>query len=122
MPRRSTRSKRRGTRRRQRGGFYGAVGALAPGAMQWGRGSEMGEHAIGSRGGNSSVMIGAGRRRRTSRRRMSGGNRFGATYASFQGTGSRGLGNVVAGTHKPNVPFGGQFNNYGAGPGNFKSF
>lgn len=53
--------KQRMTRRKHRGGFYGAKGAIAPGAMEWGRGSEMGHWAVSSRGGNT--MYGAGRRR-----------------------------------------------------------
>lgn len=48
-------------RRKHRGGYYGAVGAIAPGAMQWGRGSEMGNWAISSRGGNT--QYGSGKRK-----------------------------------------------------------
>jgi hypothetical protein len=53
--------KHRMTRRKHRGGFYGAKGAIAPGAMEWGRGSEMGSWAVSSRGGNT--MYGSGRGR-----------------------------------------------------------
>lgn len=51
--------KQRMTRRKHRGGFYGAKGAIAPGAMEWGRGSEMGHWAVSSRGGNT--MYGSSR-------------------------------------------------------------
>ena len=84
-----------------RGGFYGASGALAPGAMDWKTGSEMGDYAVSRRGGNS--MIGARRRksrgkvtrRHRKHRRHTGGSKYGAVSASFQGTGSRGLADAV---------------------------
>lgn len=115
MPRKS----RRVTRRKHRGGFYGASGAIAPGAMEWSRGSEMGDYALSNRGGNT--MYGRGRRRKHKKTRRGGGS-FGSTYASFVGTGDRGLANVQAGTHKPGQAALGDFNNKGAGPGNFSSF
>ena len=99
-------------------------GSIAPGAALWTRGSEMGVRAIEDRGANG--MIGQGRKRKhrkTRRRRHRGGDRYGAVYASFPGTGARGIADYVAGTHKPeNTAAFGKFNNYGAGPGQFSSF
>jgi hypothetical protein len=117
MPRRKS-SKKSTKRRVHRGGFYGAAGAIAPGAMQWNRGSEMGDWAVSRRGNNA--QFGMGRKRKRTRR---GGNRYGNSYASFEGRGSRGLADVSTGTHKPeNTAAFGKFNNYGAGPGQFDSF
>lgn len=59
--------KRRHTRR---GGYYGATGVIAPGAIEWGRGSEMGDWAVSSRGQNA--IYGSGRKRRGTRRRKGG--------------------------------------------------
>jgi hypothetical protein len=116
-------------RRTMKGGFYGASGAIAPGAMEWKASSEMGHYAASNRGGNS--MIGAGRRRKgkksrkvTRRRRHTGGSKFGAVAGSFQGTGSRGIADVVAiNTKGPggSSAYGG-WNNKGSGPGDFRSF
>ena len=107
-------SKRKTRRRKHRGGYYGAVGAIAPGAMEWGRASEMGQWAndMSSRGGNGKVQYGGddsptrkavkppsgkptnkGGKRRSSRRKHRGGGKFGGVSASFQGTGERGLAN-----------------------------
>ena len=145
---------RRATKRRTtKGGFYAFDGALAPGAPSWGRGSEMGDFAV-SRLGNNAIGAGgrrkkrggadkkplpidipdappmdAGRRkkhRKTKRRTMRGGARFGAVAASFTGTGERGMANYVS-TNTKYPPFGGPeggaFNNAGAQPGSgFGSF
>ena len=128
--RRSTkRHHKKRTVRRMRGGFYGASGALAPGAMDWKAGSEMGHYAASTRGGNS--MIGAGRKRKgkVTRRhrkhgRHTGGSKYGAVSASFQGSGSRGIADAVPVNTKG--PAGssayGDWNNKGAGPGDFRSF
>jgi len=138
-------------RRVTKGGFYAFDGALAPGAPSWGRGSEMGDFAV-SRLGNNSIGAGgrrrskkrggakkplpidipdapsmdAGRRRKTKKRRMRGGGKYGAVAASFTGTGERGMANYVS-TNTKFPPFGGPeggaFNNAGAGPGSgFGSF
>jgi len=66
------RSASRGGKRRhtRRGGYYGATGAIAPGAMEWGRGSEMGDWAVSSRGQNA--IYGSSRKRRHTRRRKGG--------------------------------------------------
>jgi len=89
-------SRRKTHRRKHRGGYYGAVGAIAPGAMQWGRGSEMGAWAndVSSRGGNGKVHYGRGRSSRKAKRhtrKHRGGGKFGGVSASFSGTGSRGI-------------------------------
>ena len=122
--------KQRMTRRKHRGGFYGAKGAIpgAPGAMEWGRGSEMGHWAVSSRGGNT--MYGAGKRKSrgkkvTQRRRHRGGGRFGGVSASFQGTGSRGIADFkpIITRDGSGSAAGGAFNNFGAQPGSgFSSF
>ena len=117
-------------RKIKKGGYYGASGAIAPGAMQWSRGSEMGDFAISTRGANA--MYGSGKRRKTrkggkkSRKVRRGGSSYGATSASFQGTGSRGMIDVAQTTTKYppfGGPAGGAFNNAGAQPGSgFGSF
>jgi len=105
-------SKRKTHRRKHRGGYYGASGAIAPGAMEWSRGSEMGQWA-----GENGVQYGSGRRtrkgkRHSRRRKHRGGGKFGGVSASFMGTGSRGLadyGGVV--TREPiGTAAGGAFN------------
>lgn len=133
----------------KRGGYYGASGAIAPGAMEWGRGSEMGDFAISTRGANaqygaarkkrsaSTKRGGKGKKRSASTKRggrktkrsasvKRGGSAYGAVAASYQGTGSRGIMDVVPVTTKY-PPFGpaagGAFNNAGAQPGSgFGSF
>ena len=92
--------KRKTVRRKHRGGYYGASGAIAPGAMQWSAGSEMGGWAndMSSRGGNGKVQYGRGRRTRkgkshSRRRKHRGGGKFGGVSASFQGAGERGIAN-----------------------------
>lgn len=122
MPKGGKSKKHTMRRRKHRGGYYGAVGAIAPGAMEWGRGSEMGDWAISNRGANA--QYGRGRKRRGTNskktRRMRGGNKFGAVSASYQGTGSRGIADYVQ-TNTKYPPFGpaqlGAFNNAGAQPG-----
>ena len=81
--------------RKMRGGYYGASGSIAPGAMKWSAGSEMGPE-VANRGGNS--MMGSGRRRKTRKstkrhRKMRGGNKYGGVSASYQGTGTAGMAN-----------------------------
>lgn len=111
--------KRKTVRRKHRGGYYGASGAIAPGAMQWSAGSEMGGWAadMSSRGGNGKVQYGRGRSTRkgkshSRRRKHRGGGKFGSVSASFMGSGSRGLadyGGVV--TREPiGTAAGGAFN------------
>lgn len=124
--------KHRMTRRKQRGGFYGAKGAIAPGAMEWGHGSEMGHWAVSARGGNT--MYGSGRRSKKTRkgrvtmkktRKHRGGGSYGGVSASFQGQGSRGLADFkpIVTRDGSGAAAGGAFNNFGAQPGSgFSSF
>lgn len=93
----------RRTRRRMKGGYYGAVGAIAPGAMEWGAGSEYGAF-VADRGSNSSVygppkpmQYGRGRTKRSKKKglKMKGGGSFGAVSAGYVGPqGYRGTGPV----------------------------
>lgn len=122
MHRKGHTKKHRTTRRKHRGGYYGASGAIAPGAMEWGRGSEMGNWAVSSRGGNT--HYGAGRRKSrgkkvTRRRKVRGGGSFGGVSASFQGTGSRGIADYkpIVTRDGSGAAAGGAFNNHGAQPG-----
>jgi len=134
MPRKSRTAKKHTRRhRKHRGGFYGATGAIAPGAMEWGRGSEAGAFAAGlnDRGSNS-FQLGARRKLRRSAKKSSkktrktrGGGAYGAVSASYEGSGQRGLADFVGvntknGTGAPSL---GDFNNKGANPGSgFGSF
>lgn len=126
MPRKSKTKSKKHTRRhrKHRGGFYGAAGAIAPGAMEWGRGSEAGAYAVDlSDRGKNSFHLGAGKKRRSTRRHR-GGGRYGAVSASYTGTGERGMINVEGvntknGTGAPQV---GSFNDNGGKSGDFKSF
>ena len=119
MHRKGHTKKHRTTRRKHRGGYYGAKGAIAPGAMEWGRGSEMGSWAISSRGGNT--QYGSGKRRRGTKktRKHRGGGKFGGVSASFQGTGSRGMADYkpIMTRDGTGSAAGGAFNNFGAQPG-----
>lgn len=123
MHRKGHTKKHRMTRRKHRGGYYGASGQIegAPGAMKWSAGSEMGGFAV-NRAGNATY--GAGRRRKHSKktrrhRKMRGGNKFGGVAASFQGSGTAGMADFgrVSSRGPAGSPVGGAFNNYGAGPG-----
>jgi len=119
-------AKKRATRRRtHRGGYYGFNGALATGAADWSRKSEMGEFvADGSRGGNNAIL-GAGRKRksrkgskksRKTRRVKRGGGKYGGVSASFEGNGVAGMADYAGRTSRDNVGVAnmGKFNNYGA--------
>ncbi len=117
---------RRSTKRKvKKGGYYSAVGAIAPGAMEWGTASEMGGFSISSRGGNA--QYGSGRKRKQTRKRKTkrGGGSFAQVSASFQGTGSRGIADHVAVDTKGS-PAGsataGAFNYFGAKPSDFSNF
>ena len=117
--------------RKMRGGYYGASGAIAPGAMKWSAGSEVGPE-VANRGGNT--IYGAGRRRKHTRkhrkvtkrhRKMRGGNKYGGVSASYQGDGAAGM-QIYKGIitrDGSGAPAGGAFNNHGAQPGSgFGSF
>jgi hypothetical protein len=121
-----------GRTRKLRGGYYGFDGALATGAANWGRSSEMGGFVANSSRGGNNAILGAGRKRRRSkkasrrtRRKMRGGGKYGGVSASFGGEGVAGLANYhgVTSRDNPGVPTGGKFNDYGAGPSSgFGSF
>jgi hypothetical protein len=117
-------------RRRMKGGYYGFNGELAKGAANWKVSSEHGD-MVANRGGNG-MQYGRGRRRGSrktakGKRKMKGGGSYGATSASFEGTGSRGMADVVSRNTKgpavgPNVSKFGAFNDNGAHKGNWGSF
>lgn len=85
----------------RKGGYYSFNGGLATGAPNWSRESEMGDWAVSSRGNNATYGRGRKHRRgtRKHRRRITrkrrGGTKYGAVAASYQGTGSRGIIDVV---------------------------
>jgi len=133
--RRSHKKRTHRRRRTMRGGFYGAAGAIAPGAMEWKAGSEYGP-MVADRAGNTTAWglpkpgglpkYGRGRKRggRTLRKsRMRGGGRFGATSAEFRGDGYRGQANFHQGNTKGPVGHGvaqrGAFNDGNKGFGGF---
>jgi hypothetical protein len=122
MARKGSAKKRTTRRRKMRGGYYGFDGALATGAANWGRSSEMGDFVANSSRGGNNAILGAGRRRkskkagRRTRRKMRGGGKYGGVSASFGGEGVAGIANYngVTSRDNPGVPTGGKFNNYGA--------
>jgi hypothetical protein len=78
------------TMRRKRGGYYGANGAIAPGAMEWKSGQETA----------APPHVKGGSKRRKSKKskktmKKKGGAAYGSVSASFQGTGSRGIADHV---------------------------
>jgi hypothetical protein len=114
------------TKRKMRGGYYGFDGALATGAANWSRSSEMGDFVSNSSRGGNNAILGAGRKRRgtkksrkTRRRKMRGGGKYGGVSASFGGEGVAGMANYsgVTSRDNPGVPTGGKFNDFGAQPG-----
>jgi len=120
-----------------RGGYLGAAGAIAPGAMEWKRGSEYGP-MVADRAGNTTAwgppkpgglpMYGRGRRHRRKSgrktRRMRGGGSYGAVRAEYRGDGDRGFANYSQGQAKaapgPNDYRLGAFNDGNKGFGGFK--
>ncbi len=105
-------------RKVKKGGFYGASGAIAPGAMQWKAGSEMGGFSLSSRGGNA--IYGSGRKRKATRKVRRGGSKFGGVSASYVGRGTNGLADVIPVDTKgapPGSAAGGAFNDFGVQPG-----
>lgn len=112
--------KKTARRKVKKGGFYGASGAIAPGAMEWKAGTEMGGFSLSSRGGNAIYGSGRKRSRKATRKVRRGGSKFGAVAGSYQGDGDRGLANYAQITTK--YPSGGpaangEFNYFGAKPG-----
>lgn len=131
MPIKKSVKRNKKTKRRHRGGYYGASGAVVeggvgPAGMRWTGGEEVPTVEVG--GAPIPVNLKGGRRhkkrkgKKSTKRRMRGGTKFGGTYASYQGSGSRGLADVKGGTHTPGAPQEGRFNNVGAGPSDFNSF
>lgn len=116
--------------RKQKGGYYGAAGAIAPGAMQWNSGSEMGGFTADQI--NAGAKFGGRRRKhktRKSRRktqRRKGGGKYGGVSASFGGDGVAGLANFKGASTRISGPGDvatfGKFNDNGAHPGNFSKF
>jgi len=99
----------------KKGGYYGASGALAPGAMGYTTGTE--------------VPVKGGRRRKSGKktrrhRKHRGGGRFGAVGAEFRGQGENGLINVTGYSPKgaPGSSEHGGWNDGGAKSGDFSSF
>ena len=131
MPIKKSVKRNKKTKRRHRGGYYGASGAVVeggvgPAGMKWTGGEEVPTVEVG--GAPIPVNLKGGRRhkkrkgKKSTKRRMRGGTKFGGTYASYEGSGSRGLADVKGGTHTPGAPQLGRFNNGGAEPSNFNSF
>ena len=112
------RSKSRRVTRKMRGGYYGASGAIAPGAMGWARAEEM-PVTSGVMAGKSTSGGGRVKKKKSRSRKMRGGSRYGAVSGSFTGEGHRGLANMTPVNAKsdsgPSAL--GAFNNYGAAPG-----
>jgi hypothetical protein len=110
----------------KKGGYYGFGGPLSTGAVNWKTGTE--QPFSGNRGGNGMSggkrrTVRKGRKGTKGRKVRRGGSKFGATSASFVGTGSRGMINVVQNNTKgPGAAALGAFNDKGAHPGNFSSF
>jgi len=111
-----------------RGGFYGAAGALAPGAMEWKAGNEMGpfNSKHGLRGGSKKRRKGGKTALVSRRRRIRGGGAFGVTSAEFRGDGYRSRPNYHQGNTKGPIGHGmarhGAFNDNGGKPGILSSF
>jgi hypothetical protein len=126
MPRVPKGGRTKKVKKAKKGGYYSFAGEVAPGAANWKSESEMGSYAISSRGGNT--QFGNGRKRKGKKggkthKKMRGGSRYGAVSASYQGTGARGIADVVGvSDNKPGFATQGQFNDNGAKPGDFGSF
>lgn len=139
MHRKGHTKKHRLSSHKQRGGFYGASGAIAPGAMKWSAGSEMGDFAVG-RAGNAQYGAGkkrggahhmggrskkqptkkaSARRHGKTRRSMRGGNKYGGVSASYRGSGTAGMADFkgIITRDGSGAPAEGAFNNHGAQPG-----
>jgi hypothetical protein len=116
---------KKGSKRKtlKKGGFYSFSGDLgAPGAANWTRHSEMGPYAVSDRGGNTHYGRGRkgkkGKKGGKTRRAKRGGGSYGAVSASYQGTGARGIADVVGiSPNKPGFATQGEFNYYGGKPG-----
>lgn len=119
-------TKKQTRRRAHRGGYYGATGAIAPGAMEWSRSSEMGDFVANSTRAGNNAVLGAGRKRkggkktrktRRRQRKMRGGEKYGVVSAGFLGDGVAGMANthgVTTNHNKNNTAAFGAFNDGGA--------
>jgi hypothetical protein len=112
---------KKGSKRKtlKKGGFYSFSGDVGvPGAANWTRHSEMGPYAVGNRGGNAQYGRGRKRKGKKTRKVKRGGGSYGAVSASYQGTGARGIADVVGiSPNKPGYATEGEFNYYGGKPG-----
>ena len=105
--------RRRSTRKATKGGYYSFSGAVGTGAPNWTRASEVPTPDYVKSGGRRR-RVGKKSGRRTRKHR--GGGSFGATSASYQGTGARGIADFVA------VDTKGPYTNGGAAKGAFNDF
>ena len=127
MPQKKQRSNKKGTRktrRKMRGGYYGFNGAVGVGSPNWTTSTEYGPNSLMA---DKGLQYGRGRKKSRRTRKMKGGGSYGATSASFEGSGSRGMIDVASRNTKgpavgPNVSKLGAFNDNGAHSGNWKSF
>ena len=130
MPHKKTSKLNKKTKRRHRGGYYGAGGPIldggqGPAGMEWGSKQEVPTVEVNGVPIPVNLKTGGHKKReskKSSKRKMQGGTKFGGTFASYEGSGARGLANVSQGTHTPGAPQLGRFNNFGAGPSDFNSF
>jgi hypothetical protein len=113
-----TAGRRRRATRKLKGGYYSFSGAVGTGAPNWTRGAEVPTPDYVKSGGRRRRVTKKGARRT---RKHRGGSLYGATSASYQGTGARGIADFVAvDTKGPYVNGGaakGAFNDFGAKPG-----
>jgi len=120
MPRKGRKTMKKSVKK---GGYYGFSGSLATGAPAWSRSSEMGGFSVSSRGGNTQYGArrhkGSKKGKKTMKKRMRGGGKFGGVSASFTGSGERGMANYggVNTRDGSGSPDGGMFNYHGALPG-----
>jgi hypothetical protein len=124
MPKTGGRTKKRGMKK---GGYYSFSGDVGvAGGPNWTRHSEMGEHSISSRGGNT--HYGSGRKRKgkkgkKTRKVKRGGGSFAQAVSGFTANGAqRGLGGFQDVSSPMGKAAGGDFNNHGAKSGDFSNF
>lgn len=116
-------------RRRHKGGYYGAAGAIGPSthAMQWNGGSEMGDFTADQINKGAKMTGGRRRRGRKSRRKTRrGGGKYGGVSATYGGEGVAGMANYKGASTRVSGPGDvatfGKFNDGGAHPGDFSKF
>ena len=114
--------RRKTHKKTKKGGYYSFSGDVGvPGGAKWVSGSEMGDWSVSNRAGNA--QYGRGRKRKGGKKTRKskvkrGGAPFGAVSASYQGTGARGIADVVGvSTNKPGFATEGEFNYHGGKPG-----